>query len=145
MAKIDYNFILLLVVLTKIVSMGGGITDDGLSDITEQLWKVHKGISIDGNEDFKTTAQSEGWPSSGSLTNPYLIEGLSYSAFLIWNTDVHFQVTNCHLTDSINFLNASNVIISNSTISCTGWGIDITNCVNITFVKNEIRNHGEGI
>ncbi|MFX0052501.1 MAG: right-handed parallel beta-helix repeat-containing protein, partial [Candidatus Hermodarchaeota archaeon] len=160
MAKIDYNFVLLLVVLTKIVSMGGGITDDGLSDTTEQLWEEHSPIYINGNEGFQTTAQSEGWPGNGSLTNPYLIEGLNITSKyqdVLWilSTDVHFQVTNCHLAllpvpvplpcYIIIFQNVANAIISNNTLIRSDWGIVLEDCSNITFVNNEIRHHGEGI
>ncbi|MFX0065807.1 MAG: hypothetical protein ACFFC7_26840, partial [Candidatus Hermodarchaeota archaeon] len=133
MAKIDSILVLLLVLaaLPMAVTIGGGITDDSLSSTTEQLWEEHAPIYINGNEDFKTTAQSEGWLGNGSLTNPYLIEGLnittpSYAeSVVIRNTNVYFQVINCLIESyfklywysGIYFDNVSNAIISNNIIN----------------------------
>ncbi|MFX0052942.1 MAG: right-handed parallel beta-helix repeat-containing protein, partial [Candidatus Hermodarchaeota archaeon] len=148
--------LLLLIALTKVVTIGGGIMDDDLSIITEQTWEEHAPINIKGNEDFKTTAQNEGWQGDGSLTNPYLIKGLnittpSYSeSVVIKNTDVHFQITNCLVKSyyrtghcgcwhsGIYFENVSNTLILNNTINSQG-GFLLSECVNISFINNKCR------
>ncbi|MFX0139613.1 MAG: hypothetical protein ACFFDN_38590, partial [Candidatus Hodarchaeota archaeon] len=134
MGLIKTDSLILFLLVVQAVTIGGGVMDDDPSVITEQRCEVHTSIYIDGNEDFKITAQSQGWPGDGSLTNPYLIDGLNITsvnrdALSIWYTDMHFQINNCHLAvfydenepyanppRGINFSNVSNAIISNNTI-----------------------------
>lgn len=60
-------------------------------------YDAHGPIAISSNEDFS----SQGWPGSGTLEDPYVIEGLFINAsrgqdcIKVRNTRMHFTVTNC--------------------------------------------------
>ncbi|MEM3396179.1 MAG: NosD domain-containing protein [Thermoplasmata archaeon] len=66
----------------------------------------HDPIHIDGDEDFANQAQINGWDGDGSQGNPYIIEGYDIDAngggYCIWiqNTNVHFVIRNCNLTNA---------------------------------------------
>ncbi|MFX0171613.1 MAG: nitrous oxide reductase family maturation protein NosD [Candidatus Hodarchaeota archaeon] len=141
-----------LLALTIAVTIGGGIADNERSSTTEQLWEEHAPIYINGNEDFKTTAQNEGWFGNGSSTNPYLIEGLNITtpstSISIENTNMYFHITNClvesyyvpytSFSGGIYFANVSNAIISNNTVYYVE-GIRLRKCTNISFISNKAR------
>jgi len=66
-------------------------------------YKDHGPIFINGDADFNATVRAENWLGNGTSQNPFVIEdlritGLPGSSLIkIWNTDFHFQITNCFL------------------------------------------------
>jgi parallel beta-helix repeat protein len=73
----------------------------------------HDPIWIDGNDDFHTQANNANWPGDGSKSSPYVISGLEISdsnnLIAIFNTDVHFHLSNCLLSDGIQGISLGNV------------------------------------
>ncbi|UCE13893.1 MAG: right-handed parallel beta-helix repeat-containing protein [Candidatus Heimdallarchaeota archaeon] len=84
-------------------------------------------ISINGNLEFAATVIAHNWPGDGSSLTPYVVEGLSLSGTAknlieIQNTDVHFQIRDC--------------VISNG-----DFGIYLSNVTNGHIIGNKIINH----
>jgi parallel beta-helix repeat protein len=84
----------------------------------------HDPILIDGNENFTDTAIAEGWSGDGSLSRPYIIEGLNIdssprgTSISISNTDRYFEILNCLLSGEagIYLSNVKNGAIINNTL-----------------------------
>ncbi|MFX1254245.1 MAG: right-handed parallel beta-helix repeat-containing protein [Promethearchaeota archaeon] len=131
-------------------------------------------IRIDGNTDFNLQANERNWPGDGSSVTPYVIDGYILSGTAnnlieIRNTDVHFQITNCHISDGYFGIYLSGVkngyvyentitnhqfdgiflvdsstkcIISNNTIyNTTGVGVRLFNSSNNYISSNKLYNH----
>ncbi|MHA2030890.1 MAG: right-handed parallel beta-helix repeat-containing protein, partial [Candidatus Kariarchaeaceae archaeon] len=110
-------------------------------------------ISINGNQDLSNQAAAEGWSGVGSEGNPFIIEGLEISdsgnLISISNTNLYFEIRNCHLRGEgegagIYLFDVSNSQITNNTIydnTLMGIGLNSSQFVNIT--KNTIYNNGE--
>ncbi len=104
-------------------------------------------IVIDGNSGFSV------FPGSGTIDDPYIIEGYNISnpsgiAIDIRNTDVYFIIRNNTLTfskDGIFLMNAKNGQIVNNTISGNEQGIYMYNSANNTVSGNSIIENLEGI
>jgi parallel beta-helix repeat protein len=117
----------------------------------------HDPIRIVGTTNFRELAESENWQGDGSKKNPYMIDGLNITNFgnliSIHHTDLHFQISNCHLTGlegygrGIFFSNVSNGYILNNVIkSIDGVGILIDLSSNNVITENFIQNNNrEGI
>jgi len=91
-------------------------------------------IDIDGNQDFNDTAEAEGWPGSGTETNPYVITGLNITSgsmelLKIRHTTVYYEITDCYFEwqhpggiigspnpIGIYLINSTNGYIENNTI-----------------------------
>ncbi|MGA1873957.1 MAG: hypothetical protein ACMUHY_09850, partial [Thermoplasmatota archaeon] len=103
-----------LTIAVLILSGGLSVLDQGSSDPTSEsissLTTTDR-IEIDGNDEFATMASSEGWSGSGSLSDPYIIEGYLVDAegerhcIRIDNTDVHFVIRDCQLIGTSNYTN----------------------------------------
>ena len=127
---------------------------------TASQYLEHDPIAIYSNSEFRSTAESEGWPGSGTQSSPYVIDGLSITGstemhcITIENTNVFFEIKNCVLDNNLGTYglwlhNIRNGIVSNNTITNTGahdverWGISAAgdsganNCI---FVNNTISN-----
>ncbi|RLF40161.1 MAG: hypothetical protein DRN12_05990 [Thermoplasmata archaeon] len=76
-------------------------SSNNLSIYLRQMdYTSHKPIHIDGDEEFILEAENEGWPGSGTMDSPYIIEGYEIDASSvhgIWieNTRVYFIIRNC--------------------------------------------------
>ncbi len=62
----------------------------------------HDPILINGDSEFTSTAQAEGWSGNGTRTNPYVISGLEIltdaeSAISITGTTTYFVIRDCFL------------------------------------------------
>ncbi|MHA1944995.1 MAG: right-handed parallel beta-helix repeat-containing protein [Candidatus Hodarchaeales archaeon] len=71
------------------------------SSINSLQYETHEPITIDGNSDFLTQAASENWPGDGSEGNPIIIDSLNITGekcFIITNTDLFFNLSNCVIT-----------------------------------------------
>jgi parallel beta-helix repeat protein len=126
-----------------------------------QNYIEHSPIIIDGNTDFHSQASTEGWNQSGTrdgtLSKPYLIDGINITAgvgvsnlIFIQNTDVYFEISNAYFLNSwstgIYFNNVANGKILHSMINNTdGTGIYFRDSVNNTIDNNTIINTENGI
>jgi parallel beta-helix repeat protein len=119
--------------------------------------KVHSGLLIIGNSDFRTQATTENWPGDGSQSNPYLIENLQINGsgdiysdtgetlIDIRNTDVHFRLQNLQLSHSRYGIRLTYVVngqIVNNTISDCYSGIILRNSEKIVLSDNFLHNNG---
>ncbi|UCE10060.1 MAG: right-handed parallel beta-helix repeat-containing protein [Candidatus Thorarchaeota archaeon] len=93
----------------------------------------HDPISIVGNVDFLNQAFAEGWPGTGTESDPIIISGLriQYSGhmFRVIDSDLHFEFTD-------NILNG---------IDQTWCGLYIANSSNGKVINNTIYNAAAGI
>ncbi|UCE09306.1 MAG: right-handed parallel beta-helix repeat-containing protein [Candidatus Thorarchaeota archaeon] len=90
---------------------------------------IHAPITINGDADFASIAQKEGWQGNGSITNPYIIEnwhinvvGLSVDCIEIRNTNAYFVIRFCLLEGDkvwfrygVDLFNVDNGTLSNNT------------------------------
>ncbi|MFX0181482.1 MAG: NosD domain-containing protein [Candidatus Hodarchaeota archaeon] len=91
-------------------------------------YKEHGPIFINGDTDFNRSVRVENWLGNGTPQNPFVIKGLRItglpgsSLIKIWNTDLHFQITNCfldggyygiHLSYAPNFHISENIVVNN--------------------------------
>jgi parallel beta-helix repeat protein len=104
-------------------------------------------ISISGNDEFSTQANSEGWPGDGSEENPIVIDGLiittqNEALIYIQNTTVHFRISNCLLTDGTHGIYLYSVIngylVNNTVINSSDHGILLRYSENNTLVDNKV-------
>ncbi len=110
-------------------------------------------ISINGDQDFITQAQNNGWPGSGSADDPYLIENLDISqpysyGISIRNTRVFFYINRCTLTGNdrgIVLLDLKNAILGNNTFQNNGHGILMGYVENVNITLNSFNNNDEGL
>jgi len=127
-----------------IASIGGIL----LLHLPDLFQVQHDPILIDENEDF----QSQEWPGSGTLDDPYLISGLSIVSsdicISIESTTVHFTIRNCYIssTDHICAIQFSNIengdFINNEVVDSTGHGLLIQSCQDVSITSNSISNNG---
>lgn len=126
------------------------------------VFTPHNSIFIDGNSDFSTQAEREGWSGVGTATDPYIIESYiiqpnrSYSGIKIINTNLHFIIRNCLITnissgqgiefEDIHFgLVMENQIESPSLSSNGRYGILQRGCNDTRIIKNKVNNFRAGI
>ena len=127
----------LMIILLSIASIASytGMTNQSTTVVSEPEKREildagipHGPIDINGDADFNTTAQAEGWPGNGTLEKPYVIEGLDINlgyapgdCIRISNTRVHFIISNCSLSYAGGGL---------------GTGIKLNNVANGTIINN---------
>ncbi|MBN1389305.1 MAG: right-handed parallel beta-helix repeat-containing protein [Candidatus Thermoplasmatota archaeon] len=149
---------MLLVTLTNVRSDAHGPGTPLFTTLTD-----HDAILIDGNSEFASTASSEDWNGSGSASDPYIIDKFMIDAkhgsncIRIENTDVHFVISNCTLTNSSNvdpqvldtetgalFLrNCSNGTVFNMTMNGNENGISLNRTSNM-IIDNAKHSEGSG-
>ncbi|MFW9916100.1 MAG: nitrous oxide reductase family maturation protein NosD [Candidatus Thorarchaeota archaeon] len=118
-------------------------------------YQNHQSIFVNSNANFSATAAIEGWTGNGSATNPYIIEGLSITSssnetlIRIQNTDVHFQIINCHLVGGgygLYFTNVSHGEILQTNISNAAiYGMYLYESHNNTMINNTITQNMDGM
>jgi len=112
---VSFLFLMLLIFQVPCLDMSGesvsvNTVKPKLEMENERIYYLaHDPIYIDGDSQFAAMASANSWPGSGSLSTPYIIDGLdidlggSYgSCILIVNTQVHFIVSNCRLSGATN-------------------------------------------
>jgi parallel beta-helix repeat protein len=122
---IVFNFILLSLIILNITSATSYAIGIVSSQQVEQYRKndsisassqliEHDPIEIYSNNEFIAIADVEGWPGDGSQSSPIIIDGLSIigtpfiSCIGIWETDLYFQISNCHLSEGLVGIHLSN-------------------------------------
>ena len=117
--------------------------------LDQQMTSSDDPISIDGNQNFTTTALNEGWSGDGSALSPYVIMGYeitnnTVNLIEIKNTNVHFEITGSTLTglsslyDGISLYNVTNAYIRNNTIQQTWMGVRLRKVTNSSVSDNLI-------
>ncbi|MCG2826062.1 MAG: right-handed parallel beta-helix repeat-containing protein, partial [Thermoplasmatales archaeon] len=122
----------------------------------------HAPIYINGDDDFASQAESEGWIGIGSATNPYIIENYDINAgtahgIEIRNTNVYFIIRNCMIHDGkisedgvygnygIFFHNVKNGTVDNITSYSNFVGIYMQSLSNNQLINCTVYNNSEGI
>ncbi|TFH04738.1 MAG: hypothetical protein E4H14_14100 [Candidatus Thorarchaeota archaeon] len=129
------------------------ISKDNHSPYFAPSYESHSAISIAGDDDFNTTAVNEGWLGDGSSDTPFIIEGYEITGgnnlISIVNTQYHFEIRDCNLTDAnaaIGLLNVTNGLIENCLIDILYYGLDLENVTGINVVGCDIiAQSGKGI
>ncbi|MCF2138027.1 MAG: right-handed parallel beta-helix repeat-containing protein [Candidatus Thorarchaeota archaeon] len=113
-----------------------------LSDYT-----AHAPFVITSDSDFA----AQGWPGNGSVTNPYIIEGLQIGGEIgitINNTRANFTIRECLLESSdtgIYMFNVTHGVITDSEFTNGYQGIYEWNCTRIIFSNNSFHDQVRGI
>ncbi len=92
-----------LLLLSMILGATSFIFPVAGADETEN-YTAHAPISINGDDDLAAQAASEGWPGSGTESDPYLIEDYEIdmsledgTAIFISGTDLFVEIVNCYI------------------------------------------------
>ena len=90
---------------------------ENFKDIKTRITNTHDPIYIDGDENLTTTAANEGWPGSGTIDDPFIIESYSITtngstAISINNTQVYFQIRNCEINSTTLMLNTGYQLVN---------------------------------
>lgn len=117
-------------------------------------YEDHSPIFIQGNNDFASQAATNGWPGEGTDTAPYIIDGYNITGPLyrelieIWDTDVHFRISNClldHGSSGIDLNHVTNGQIINNTVVNNDYnhrtGISLYRSANCILLNNSVSNH----
>ncbi|MFX0171253.1 MAG: NosD domain-containing protein [Candidatus Hodarchaeota archaeon] len=139
---IVFNLIFLSLIILNIPFSTSSAIRIILPQQGEQYWRndsislssqliEHEPIEIYSNNEFIAIANIEGWPGDGSQSSPIIIDGLSIigtpfiSCIGIWETNLYFQISNCHLSEGLVGIHLSNTsygYITNNTISNANGG-----------------------
>ncbi|MFO7793324.1 MAG: right-handed parallel beta-helix repeat-containing protein [Thermoplasmata archaeon] len=139
----------LLVVLVVLVSVSFvAVLSSGDRDVP---------IRVEGNEEFASLADSEGWDGDGSADDPWVIEDYEIDGsdhgygIYIGNVTDHFIIRGCHVYNSsggvgeyydnseIYIYNSRNGLIEDNTLTNRiGHTINIVDSENIDLVDNEV-------
>lgn len=110
-----------------------------LREIKFQITTSHDPIYIDGDTNFTATAAKEGWPGTGTLNDPFIIENYRITtngntAISINNTQVYFQIKNCEVNSTALMLNTGYQLVNvshgallNNTATSFYYPISLTN------------------
>ena len=144
--------IFLIVGISEQVSSFSTSLQESRSIAIPSNYVVHESITIASDSDFI----SQGWPGNGSISNPYLIEGLAIisddACIKIINTSSYFVIRNCslsglltHYVTGVDLRNVTHGTIELSTMSDLGNGIcDLQGTENV-FHNNTIEDTWCGI
>ncbi len=143
-----------------------------LEDTNIKALVNHAPIYINNDTDFDAQALSEGWPGSGTSSDPYIIEGYYISTsnntvpIVIKNTTRYFAIRNCSVYKTntsfadygIYFYNITNGNIHNVTVSSddSKWYVaaimaedvsyvEITNITTLNFTRYGVIASGETV
>jgi len=115
----------------------------------DSWYKESLPINILGNDDFADQASANSWEGNGSITNPYIIEGVNVtvtgiSPIQIVNTTVFFEVRGCLAVGGptgILLQNVTNARIWNNTIqSSVSCGLQVTESIGVVIINNTIHS-----
>jgi parallel beta-helix repeat protein len=120
---------------------------------------IHTPIAINGDADFVSTAQKEGWQGDGTIGNPFIIEnwhidvtGLSVDSIEIRNTNVYFTIRYClfigekvYFRFGVDLVNVDNGTLSNNTFIALHRGIQLETSNYNLIINNTCFNSTYGI
>ncbi len=118
------------------------VTEDP-KEVAVPAYTLHSPIVISNNSDFET----QGWPGNGTVSDPYIIEGLNITSdgicIDIETTSANFLIQECYLKSSMSFtLNleyAHNGTINRCAISNAAGGISVLRCNDTTIANSTIE------
>jgi parallel beta-helix repeat protein len=98
-------------------------------------------IYVNGNAAFTTTYSL---PGTGTIEDPFVIEGYNITSITVTNTDKYFKITNCYIQQQIHINNvaAETALITNNIISNNLQGIVVEGSpfTNISFNEMNTAN-----
>ncbi|MFW3145773.1 MAG: right-handed parallel beta-helix repeat-containing protein [Thermoplasmatota archaeon] len=106
-------------------------------------YEFHDPIEIESNTDLISKASSEGWPGSGTETNPIIISGYAfevsiyYPGIKIGYTDLHIMINGCYFWNRTYFTGAELYLF--------GSGIHIASSSNISIIDSVFTELERGI
>ena len=123
--------------------------------INQPSYTQHARIRIYGNDEFNTTAYTEGWSGNGTKENPYIIEdyfidvaGGSINGITIRDTNVYFIIRNCYVTGAyyypyygIAIFNVTNGLITRNICTNNSMGIGVTGNPPLYSVNNTVSDN----
>ena len=125
--------------LGEVQTLGLEASNTKLRETKFQITTNHDPIYIDGDTNFTITATNEGWPGTGTVNDPFLIENYSITtdgstAISINNTQVYFQIKNCEINSTALMLNTGYQLVNvshgtlmNNTATSFYYAISLTN------------------
>lgn len=139
----------MFVVSASVISMPVYLTTLPNTSTSPSSLVPHGPIEISGNAAFV----AQGWPGDGTQQSPYIIEGLEIvtagTCIIIFNTNVHFVIRNCVLsqtgavkTNSIRLSHVNNGAIENCSISNGYIGIALIGTNDCTIANNTLSDCG---
>ncbi|MFO8018256.1 MAG: NosD domain-containing protein, partial [Promethearchaeia archaeon] len=115
-------------------------------------------ISVDGNDEWETLNDKSWFNGSGTLGDPYVIQGVKIDAggsgncIEIKNTeDMYFNITDSLLMNSgssssgLYLNNVTHGALVNNTIKSTGYGIRLIDSTNFNITQNALLNNKYGV
>ncbi|RKX37649.1 MAG: hypothetical protein DRP20_04400, partial [Thermotogae bacterium] len=157
------NIVIGVLIAILVVSSVGAVMHPNVS-VDVVRYTQHSVIRIDSDADFAVQAASNGWPGSGTESDPYVISGLEIdangngSAIYIGNTTVYFVVENSYLHNAsykswpyftgagIILYNVQNGVLLNNNCSSNGrYGIHLYSSINNTVENNICVDDDSGI
>ncbi|MFX1286043.1 MAG: nitrous oxide reductase family maturation protein NosD [Promethearchaeota archaeon] len=131
-----------------------GVKTQSISQIPSQIsvqYENHSPIMIIGNDDFMAQAEENDWSGTGTHLSPIIINGLNITGtfnndlLVIKDSDVHFRISSCLLTQGrvgIKFSNVTNGHVLNNILSNNSDdGISLYQSTNNILAKNIIMNN----
>ncbi|MHA1928889.1 MAG: right-handed parallel beta-helix repeat-containing protein [Candidatus Thorarchaeota archaeon] len=153
----NYNLVILvgLILATVLVQ----VTVTNISNSTETAvaekelttstltYVNHNPIWIDGDVDFAEQATDEGWPGTGTSSDPFIISGYrisnsTHTPIQIWNTECYWELKYNNLTtgriiDATDINNTNHGVIANNYIHDIHGGI-LVRAVSGLLIENNI-------
>ncbi|MGA1793591.1 MAG: right-handed parallel beta-helix repeat-containing protein, partial [Thermoplasmatota archaeon] len=138
----------LLIIGTILVYENGPEAASGIA------WAPGDSIKIDSDADLISQAASNGWPGSGTESDPYRIENLTITGKTtngidISNTELYIVINNCTLSKNnghdIYLSICSNLTIVNCSLFNTTTAINIGGGNNILIINNTLVSHRYGM
>ena len=156
--KIAGKALLILVSFSLLMSMFVAVGPIGEAQAAAPTYALHSPIHIDSNSDFLTLKSSGGCTGSGTVSDPYVINGfeivgsrgIATSCIYIGNSTSYLVISNCYLHGanySIQLRLSSKVTVINNNCTDTGadYGIYFNQASNDYAANNICINRAHGI
>ncbi|MGA1819782.1 MAG: right-handed parallel beta-helix repeat-containing protein [Thermoplasmatota archaeon] len=130
------------------------VHDNGPEAASGIAWAPGDAIKIDSDADLISQAASNGWPGSGTESDPYRIENLTITGkstrgIYIGNTTLHLLIKNCSLSQNngndLYLYSCSNLEINNCSLFNTTTGITVEVCKDLFIINNTLVSHRYGM
>jgi parallel beta-helix repeat protein len=149
---------LILVSLSLVISMFASMGPIGEVQASAPTYTVHSPIHIDGNSDYQVLKSAGGCTGSGTVNDPYVINGfeiissrgIGTSCIYIGNSTAYLVISNCYLHGanySIQLRLSSKVTMTNNNCTDVGadYGIYFNQASNNNASNNVCINRAHGI
>jgi parallel beta-helix repeat protein len=149
---------MILVSFSLVVSIFASVGTIGDVQASGPTYTPHSLIRIDKNSDFETQRSSGGWTGSGTVNDPYIINGYNItgggtsgsSCIYIGNSTAHVIISDCKFQGAsygIQLRLSSNVVMTNNNCTDIGasYGIYYNESNNNTASNNVLVNRAHAI